>query len=197
MPVPDCQQTDRQHFKDSLIKFDDEKFNKDIKSNVLVAGCGMGQQAVAYGSKVTKSSITGIDLSKTSLSYAQRKAAELNSTKISFIQGDILEIKKLGQNFDVILCSGVLHHMEDPDLGLSRLTDILSPGGMIKLGLYSETARPVIFDARFALDKYGFDRTKSNLRLMRNYLLSSAYPRFRELSKMSDMYSTSEFHDLI
>ena len=57
---------------------------------------------------------------------------------------DLLSVSDLGVLFDVIECSGVLHHMEQPADGLSALVQQLKPGGYIKLGLYSEIARKVI-----------------------------------------------------
>ena len=51
---------------------------------------------------------------------------------------DILEVNLLREKFDIIECSGVLHHMDDPSKGLQALLAILKKNGFLKLGLYSE-----------------------------------------------------------
>ena len=60
---------------------------------------------------------------------------------VTFKQMDLLSTSKMGVIFDIIECSGVLHHMDKPAEGLSTLLQQLKPGGYIKLGLYSEIAR--------------------------------------------------------
>ena len=50
-------------------------------------------------------------------------------------------ISRLQKTFDIIECVGVLHHMSEPKVGLGILTDVLKPGGLMKLGLYSSSAR--------------------------------------------------------
>ena len=82
-----------------------------------------------------------IDLSLSSLGYARRKARELGLTGIEFAQADLLELGAIGRSFDVVECSGVLHHMADPFAGWRALLSLLRPGGFMLVGLYSEAAR--------------------------------------------------------
>ena len=56
---------------------------------------------------------------------------------IQLRQIDILDLDQLQDAYDVIECSGVLHHMQDPAKGLASLNRKLKPGGYIKIGLYS------------------------------------------------------------
>jgi len=49
---------------------------------------------------------------------------------------DALEVRELGERFDVVLCFGVLHRVTNP-IGLLRaLADVLAPGGEIVLETY-------------------------------------------------------------
>ena len=50
---------------------------------------------------------------------------EFNIKNIEFLHTDLLKLKKLKQKFDIIECMGVLHHLEDPELGLNILLDML------------------------------------------------------------------------
>ena len=66
---------------------------------------------------------------------------EYGMDNVTFNQMDLINVAELGVIFDIIECSGVLHHMEKPSKGLSALIQQLKPGGYIKLGLYSLIAR--------------------------------------------------------
>ena len=115
-------------------------------SNILIAGCGTGIQIIE-ASKYSNCEITAIDLSKASISYAKRKVDEYGLKNVNFIEMDILELELIGKRFDLIECSGVLHHMNDPIKGLSSLFNVLEPKGFLKLGLYSKYARAEIIKA--------------------------------------------------
>ena len=110
---------------------------------VLIAGCGTGAQ-VLVANRYRNAKITAIDLSSSSLAYAIRKAREYGMKNVTFKKMDLLNIGELDQHFDIIECTGVLHHMENPKAGLSKLINQLIPGGYIKLALYSGVARKTI-----------------------------------------------------
>ena len=80
---------------------------------VLVAGCGTGRHAIRLAHYFAPMQVTAVDLSDTALAYAALQARKRNTRDIRFIQGDILNLGELQQDFDIIECSGVLHHMED------------------------------------------------------------------------------------
>jgi len=85
--------------------------------------------------------VVGVDLSVPSLAYGKQKADEFSIDNVEFIQADILDLENLGQQFDLITCVGVLHHMEDPVAGWNKLLACLKPDGFMKIALYSESAR--------------------------------------------------------
>ncbi len=119
--------------------------------NVLVAGCGTGRQALRLARFFTDLHVTALDLSLASLSYGRSRQADFGLS-VDWIQGDILDVAQLNQSFDAIECSGVLHHMNNPLTGLMALSSILKAGGVIKLALYSRTARRGIQTLRNNLD---------------------------------------------
>jgi 2-polyprenyl-3-methyl-5-hydroxy-6-metoxy-1,4-benzoquinol methylase len=71
------------------------------------------------------------------------------------MQADILDLGKLSRQFDIVESAGVLHHMDDPVAGWRVLTDCLKPGGLMKIGLYSELARQHIVEMRQEISKAG------------------------------------------
>ena len=64
-------------FQNLNLKFEKAKLKELKNINVLVAGCGTGQHALTTARKYENSFITALDLSLSSLSYAKRKADEL------------------------------------------------------------------------------------------------------------------------
>ena len=68
--------------------------NENFKRNVLIAGCGTGQQLV-HKASYENVNILAVDLSLASLSFAKRKMQELKHTNIEFLHGDILNLKKI------------------------------------------------------------------------------------------------------
>ena len=89
-----------------------------------------------------------VDLSLTSLAYAVRKTRELGIGNIEYRQADILALGALTERFDVVDCTGVLHHLADPVAGWRILCSLLRPGGLMRIGLYSEQARRHVVRAR-------------------------------------------------
>lgn len=108
---------------------------------ILIAGCGTGHQAVLAATRYKNASILAIDLSRASLAYAQRMANSLGVTNIRFAQGDILDLDRIGETFDLVESVGVLHHMENPAAGLAMIVAATRQGGLVRIGLYSEIAR--------------------------------------------------------
>ena len=116
-------------------------YEKTDSPEILIAGCGTGQHAINTASRISNSKVTAFDLSYNSVSYGLRKSIEYKINNINFMQGDILDIKNINKEFDIIECVGVLHHMENPKDGLRKITNVLKKNGLIKIGLYSRLAR--------------------------------------------------------
>ena len=165
------------------------------KINILIAGCGTGIQIIE-ASRYSNCEITAIDLSNSSISYAKRKVDEYGLKNINFIEMDLLELTSLNKRFDLIECSGVLHHMNEPSKGLSNLFDVLEPEGFLKLGLYSKYAREEILKARQLIKEKDIKPNIDGIRNFRNDLLNGEIKEVNEISNWSDFYSTSMCRDL-
>ncbi len=165
------------------------------KINILIAGCGTGIQIIE-ASRYNNCEITAIDLSNSSISYAKRKVDEYGLKNINFIEMDLLELTSLNKRFDLIECSGVLHHMNEPSKGLSNLFDVLEPEGFLKLGLYSKYAREEILKARKLIKEKDIKPNIDGIRNFRNDLLNGEIKEVNEITNWSDFYSTSMCRDL-
>ena len=168
---------------------------KNKKLNVLIAGCGTGIQ-ILEASRYRNCEITAIDLSKSSISYAERKVDEYGMKNVNFIEMDILEMAQLNKKFDLIECSGVLHHMKDPLKGLSNLIETLEPQGFLKLGLYSKFARLEIIKARELIKEKKIKPTLDEIRNFRNDILNGEIKQLSQITNWADFYSTSMCRDL-
>lgn len=121
----------------------------DKPLEVLVAGCGTGSKAIEYAMDYgNHAQVLAVDLSRASLAYAARMARKLKVNNIRFLQMDLLDVPKLNQQFDIVECTGVLHHMQDPIEGGKALVDRLRDGGIMHISFYSELARRSIVKFR-------------------------------------------------
>ncbi|WP_269625278.1 class I SAM-dependent methyltransferase [Prochlorococcus marinus] len=168
---------------------------KDKKTNILIAGCGTGIQ-ILEASRYSNCEITAIDLSNSSISYAKRKVDEYGLKNVDFIEMDLLELTALNKRFDLIECSGVLHHMNDPNKGLSNLFNVLEPRGFLKLGLYSKYARKEILKARELIKEKNIQPSVDGIRSFRNDVLNGEIKELNKITNWSDFYSTSMCRDL-
>lgn len=166
--------------------------------NVLIAGAGTCEQAIssaiAYG---PQADVLAVDLSASSLAYGARMARSFGAGNLRFAQGDILRLSELNQDFDVVECGGVLHHMEEPFEAWRILVDRLRPGGLMRIGLYSAVSRRNIAALDNDPDWPGPGADDDALRAFRRALMERRPdgPGF-ELTRSVDFFAKSGFRDL-
>lgn len=161
---------------------------------VLVAGCGTGLHALNAAQRFPDGRILAIDLSRASLAYAARRTREAGVQAITYAQADLLELGRLDRTYDVIESVGVLHHLADPFEGARALAGLLRPGGVMKLGLYSATARAGLSAARALARSYGPGR----LRELRGAILDAPEgDPLRFALGRGDFYAASSCMDLL
>lgn len=166
--------------------------------SILNAGCGTGFEAALVGTLFPKAEILAIDLSKSSLSYASARAQDLGLSHIKFAQADILQLEGRTERYDYILSSGVLHHMADPFAGWKVLRGLLKPGGLMRIGLYSEIGRSSVVAAREVIRNKGFPATRAGMNEFRQGA-GEMLPRevLEKLRESDDYYQMSSFCDLL
>lgn len=108
--------------------------------DILVAGCGTNQAAVfAYTNPSAR--VVAIDVSEPSLSHHHclKERYGLRNLEISCLP--VESAGELGLEFDLIVSTGVLHHLADPDLGLKVLAGCLKHDGVVAIMLYARYGR--------------------------------------------------------
>jgi SAM-dependent methyltransferase len=111
---------------------------------ILVAGCGTSQ-AARYALREPGSRVTAVDISETSLRHTRELQHKYALHNLELHQLPLEDIGQLGRQFDQIVCTGVLHHLPDPDRGLRALRAVLAPGGAVQVMVYATYGRAGIY----------------------------------------------------
>ena len=98
---------------------------------VLDVGCGAGVMTAWMASIVGKSGrVTAIDNSAEQLSVAQRKIEGLGLKNVSTQVLSAYDIGQVNQQYDLIYCRFLLHHLHKPRQAIQAFHDTLKPGGL-------------------------------------------------------------------
>lgn len=166
-----------------------------LPERVLVAGCGTGQQVAQLALQLPEAQITALDLSRPALEYAALRLRE-QALHAELFQADLLQLGNWEQRFELIACGGVLHHLTDPEAGLQTLSHLLTPDGLIKLGIYSRRARMPVESLRQAYGITGTE-TPEQVRALRTRLLNDDSEAARWLRNTHDFYTLETCRDLL
>jgi SAM-dependent methyltransferase len=112
--------------------------------SILVAGCGT-TQAARYALRWPRAQVVGIDVSAKSLQFSAQLKRKYSLANLDLRRLPIERVSDLGAAFDHVVCTGVLHHLPDPDTGLRALHDVLAPGGALHLMVYAPYGRVGIY----------------------------------------------------
>ncbi len=181
----------------AVLNFDAPTWINQNPLNILIAGCGTGRHALHVARYFRNVHVLAVDISSTSLKYAQQMADHYDLHNIEFLQADILDLHKLNRKFHIIECSGVLHHMENPTTGAMQLRSLLHPEGLIKIGLYSEVARKEVIRCRDLITQENLGTDETSIRKLREQLLNDDTDEFEHILRSPDFFSMSGCRDLL
>jgi SAM-dependent methyltransferase len=125
------------------------------------------------------------------------KTRALGLENIAYAQADIMRLAGIERRFDLIESVGVLHHLADPYAGWRVLAALLRPGGFMRIGLYSETARQGVVAARALAARAGHGATPDEIRRFRRDLMQRGDEPARDILRFNDFFSMSECRDLV
>jgi SAM-dependent methyltransferase len=111
---------------------------------ILVAGCGTSQAAI-HALREPDARVTAIDISEISLRHTRDLQRKYGLRNLEVHRLAIEQVEEIGGKFDQIVCTGVLHHLPDPDAGLGALRSVLMPGGAMHLMVYAPYGRAGIY----------------------------------------------------
>ena len=129
---------------------------------ILVAGCGTSQAAI-HALREPDAHVTAIDISDTSLSHTRDLQRKYDLKNLDLHRLAIEQVGELGRSFEHIVCTGVLHHLTDSDIGLRALRSVLSPSGAMHLMVYGTYGRTGIYMMQEYCRLLGIDSTEEEL----------------------------------
>ena len=139
--------------------------------DILVAGCGTNQAAViAYTNP--EAHIIAVDVSQSSLNHHRYLKEKYKLDNLEMHQLPIEKLPSLKRDFDLVISTGVLHHLADPQKGLDALASCLRKDGVIALMLYAHYGRMGLEIVQSLFRDMGFDQTEMSILMVRDALAS-------------------------
>jgi SAM-dependent methyltransferase len=116
----------------------------------LIAGGGTGDACIMLAQQLQDlkcpAEVVYLDISEASRAIAEARAKARGLRNVRFHTASLLDLPSLDLGvFDYIDCTGVLHHLADPQAGLNTLAGALAPEAGMGLMLYGEYGRSGVY----------------------------------------------------
>jgi SAM-dependent methyltransferase len=149
------------------ILWPDRDYKPDL--DILIAGCGTNQAAVfAYTNP--HANVVAVDISQPSLDHQQHLKDKHGLANLELHRLPIEELPTLGTNFDLVVSTGVLHHLADPQAGMNAVASCLRPHGVVGLMLYAKYGRIGIELLQAVFRDLGLGQDEASIALARRTL---------------------------
>lgn len=176
---------------------------------ILVAGGGTGRDAVFLAKELehlgVRGTVTSFDFSAKAVDLARMWSEDcglmqrINHKHASIEQFTAEHTAEHKEGFDIIMCSGVLHHLPNPLAGLKQLKSMLKPLGVIKLMVYGKYGRAGLKDVRealrLAIPPNELLTDPERLAELNSYMRSPGLPKTMMLQKNTEMAVRVGLHD--
>lgn len=107
-----------------------EAYTNGFKFNsVIDIPCGTGGMSIPLLNKTQH--LTLIDVSSNMLDFARKSIPEESISKVELINDDFFKLDLKDRTFDLVICLGLLAHVNSPDELLNKIASLLKPGGML------------------------------------------------------------------
>ena len=106
-----------------------------FQPDIWVAGCGTNQAAFT-ALKFPRAKVIGSDVSPGSLKICEQNARQLGIANLELRRESLNSITYEDQ-FDYVICTGVIHHNADPRATLANLARAMKPTGVMELMVYN------------------------------------------------------------
>lgn len=135
--------------------------------DILIAGCGTSQAAAcAFTNRGAR--VVAIDVSRSALKHQQYLKDKHGLENLELHLLPIEEVSTLGRDFDLIVSSGVLHHMADPLTGLKALGECLRSDGALALMLYAKYGRIGVEILESVFRDLGLSQDEASVQLVKD-----------------------------
>jgi SAM-dependent methyltransferase len=145
----------------------DREYRTDL--DILIAGCGTNQAAV-FAFMNPDAKVTAVDISQPSLDHQQYLKDKHGLFNLELHLLPIEDLPTLGRDFDLIVSTGVLHHMADPQTGMNAIASCLRPDGAMGVMLYAKYGRIGLELLQADFRDLGLGQNESSIAMVRETL---------------------------
>jgi SAM-dependent methyltransferase len=153
--------TDERRRADTCLFWPGEPYRDD--RSILVAGCGTSQ-AAKVALRWPRAQVIGIDVSTTGIEETEKLKRKHRIENLELRQLPLERATEMGRSFEHVICTGVLHHLPDPDRGLRALHDVLMPEGAMHLMVYAPYGRAGVYLLQDYCRRLGIGTTATEIR---------------------------------
>jgi len=137
--------------------------------DILVAGCGTNQGAVlAYTNPSAR--VVAIDVSEPGLNHHEQLKRKYGLENLELVLLPIEDVKSLSRDFDLIVSTGVLHHMAEPVAGMTVLANCLRADGVAAIMLYARNGRSGLEMLQGAFREVGLSDDQASVEMVKEAL---------------------------
>lgn len=137
--------------------------------DILVAGCGANQAAV-FAFANPEAAVVAIDVSQPSLDHHRYLKDRYGLKNLELHRLPIEDVGSLKRDFDLIVSTGVLHHLADPLAGARALGACLRPDGVMALMLYARYGRLGVEMLQSVFRELGLRQNDTSVLMVRDAL---------------------------
>lgn len=152
---------------DHALLWPERPYRADI--DVLVAGCGTNEAAVLALAN-PKTNIVGIDISPASLARADEAKRRHGLANLTLFRHDLHHVADLDRKFDLVISTGVLHHLPKPAEAIAALGAVLRNDGAMLLSMYRRHPRIGVTIVQAALQRLGVGFSRNDIAFTRHLL---------------------------
>jgi SAM-dependent methyltransferase len=172
----------------------DRPYRPDL--DILIAGCGTNQAAVfAFANPAAK--VVAVDISQPSLDHQQYLKDKHGLANLELHQLPIEELATLGLDFDLVVSTGVLHHMADPLAGMKALAGCLRSDGAMAVMLYAKYGRIGVELLESIFRDFGLRQDDASVQMVKDTIsaLPPDHPIHSYLKKSRDLQDDAALVD--
>ena len=138
-----------------------KSYQEDL--SILIAGCGTSQ-AAKHALRWPAAKLPASTSAQRACAVPRSSSGNTSLENLQVRQLPIERANELETSFDQIVCTGVLHHLPDPDAGLKALRDVLKPDGAMHLMVYAPYGRTGIYMLQEFCRRIGIQATDDGIR---------------------------------
>ena len=158
---------------------------------VLVSGCSTAQ-AARHALCYPSAHVVGIDISETNIRHTLELKQKYNLTNLDVFRMPIEQVQELGETFDLIICTGVLHHLSHPQSGLCALQAVMDSNGALELKVYAPYGHAGVYMLQEYCRRLGIGDSRAEICDLARTL--AALPRSHPLARL--LGTTPDFQSL-